>query len=136
MSNQSVSSSAAYSNISDHCTRLWRWTTTAAGIEVAGVALAVFPIVITGLTQFRQGVQSIRHWRRYHTELKNYARVLQSHHMFYLDTLEELLMGVVASDDDRALMKPNLEVRCGRGQNTSSDCDDSLPDFTNLTLIL
>lgn len=76
-----------------------------SGFEVAGITLAVFPIVVNGLTQFTEGIQTIKHWRRYRIQLAQYAQILGNHHVFYRETLTQLLIDIVPSDEDLALME-------------------------------
>lgn len=71
-----------------------------SGFEVAGIALAVFPILVDGLVRFVDGVQTIKHWRRYRVRLQDYADRLRSQKVYYEDTLEELLEGLVQSEDE------------------------------------
>ena len=76
-----------------------------SGFEIAGIALAVFPIAVDGLEHFVNGIQTIKDWRRYRVKLQGYAGVMESARVFYLDTLEELLNGIVESEDEmEALM--------------------------------
>ena len=50
-------------------------------------------------------MQTIKDWRRYRIKLKDYAGQMESARVFYLDTLEELLTGIVESEDEmEALM--------------------------------
>ena len=71
-----------------------------SGFEVAGVLLAVFPIAVSGISQFIKGAETIKHWRRYRIKLENYAAILESHRVYYLDTLDELLIDIIESEDD------------------------------------
>ena len=71
-----------------------------SGIEVAGIALAVFPILVDGLTRFVDSVQTIRYWRRYRIRLQDYADIMATQRVYYQDTLEELLTGIVQSEDE------------------------------------
>ena len=71
-----------------------------SGFEVAGILLAVFPIAVNGISQFIEGTETIKHWRRYRIKLENYAAVLESHKVYYLDTLDELLIDIIESEDD------------------------------------
>lgn len=70
------------------------------GFEVAGIALAVFPILVDGLVRFVDGVQTIKHWRRYRIRLQEYAEIMETQGVYYQDTLEELLTGIVQSEDE------------------------------------
>ena len=102
-----------------------------SGFEIAGIALAVFPIAVDGLEHFVQGVQTIRDWRRYRVKLQDYAGMMESARVFYLDTLEELLNGIVESEDEmEALMskpggitwkQPHYEERLKRRLGRSYD---------------
>ena len=82
------------------------------GIEVTGIALAVFPLVVNGLSHFAEGVATIKSWRRYRRELANYARMLEGQHISYLNTIEKLLDDIVQSDDELASLvkQPGGEV--------------------------
>lgn len=71
-----------------------------SGIEAAGLVLAVFPIVVSGLQQFTQGLEAIKNWRRYHRELSKYARTLETQRIVYLNTIERLFEGIIQSNDE------------------------------------
>lgn len=71
-----------------------------SGLEVAGITLAVFPILVNGMVRFVDGVQTIRYWRRYRIRLQDYADIVESQRVYYQDTLEELLTGIVQSEDE------------------------------------
>ncbi len=74
------------------------------GIEIAGLALATFPIAVDGLRRMVEGVETIRYWRRYRIKLEDYAYNLEAARVYYLDTLDELLMGIVGSDAELAVL--------------------------------
>ena len=77
-----------------------------SGIEVAGIALAVFPILVNGMTHFVDGVQTIKYWRRYRVRIQDYADIIETQRVYYQDTLEELLTGIVQSEGEiRELME-------------------------------
>ena len=71
-----------------------------SGFEIAGVLLAIFPIAVNGISQFVEGAETIKHWRRYRIKLENYAAIVESHKVYYLDTLDELLIDIIESEDD------------------------------------
>ena len=74
------------------------------GVETAGLVLAAFPIIVSGLSCYVQGIQTIRYWRRFRRELTVYAQTLETQRICYLNTLEELLDGIVASDEELAAL--------------------------------
>jgi hypothetical protein len=77
------------------------------GVETAGLVLAVFPLVVNGLGSYVAGADTLRKWRNermYGRELKHLQRQLETQRVIYLNTLEELLTGIVHSDAERALL--------------------------------
>ena len=74
------------------------------GVETAGLVLAVFPLVLDGLSYWLAGVQKVKRWRRIYRQLKNYEIRLQSQRVTYQNTLELLLVGIVQIDEDTAAM--------------------------------
>ena len=78
-----------------------------SGIEVAGLVLAVFPLVVNGLQHFTEGVDTVKSWswKTYHRELINYNRTLTTEEKYCLDTLEALLSGIIRSDDEYDALK-------------------------------
>ena len=92
-----------------------------SGIEVAGIALAVFPILVDGLNHVVAGIDTIKRWKRYKAKLRDYADILEAAEVYFLDTLDELLSDIVHSDDELKMMlsepggalwkQPNYERR-------------------------
>ena len=92
-----------------------------SGIEVAGIALAVFPILVQSLDQVVSGIETIRRWQRYRIKLREYADVLETSSTYFSDTLYELLGDIVHSGEELTLLlddprgplwrKPEYEVR-------------------------
>ena len=76
-----------------------------SGFEVAGVVLAVFPLLVNGLQRFAEGVETIKSWKRYHRELSNYVRTLETQGTYCQDTIEELFDGIIHSDDEYNALK-------------------------------
>lgn len=75
-----------------------------SGVEVAGIALAVFPILIDALAHYKNGLGLINNWRRYRNRLQNYADSLETGKVCYLNTIELLLQDIVQSDDEIKLL--------------------------------
>ena len=75
-----------------------------AGIETAGLVLAAFPIIINCLKKYAEGVKTIKDWRDYGRELADYARKLRVQQVFYQNTTERLIEGIVQPGEDLATM--------------------------------
>lgn len=92
-----------------------------SGIEVIGITLAVFPILVNGLNNVTSGVETIKRWKRYRLKLQEYADIVEAASVFFFDTLDELLGDVVDSDEELELLletpggilwkKPEYEAR-------------------------
>lgn len=77
-----------------------------SGIEAAGLVLAVFPIVVSGLQHFTEGVETMKAWKRYQRELAKYARTLETQRVVYLNTIDRLFEGIIESNEElEAFMK-------------------------------
>lgn len=83
-----------------------------SGIEAAGIALAIFPILVSTLVRSVDGIQTIRNWRHYRIKLEDYADIMRSQKIFYMDTLEELLSDIVETDEDIELLTSEPRGDC------------------------
>ncbi|KAL8733473.1 MAG: hypothetical protein Q9166_002099 [cf. Caloplaca sp. 2 TL-2023] len=75
-----------------------------SGLEVAGVVLAVFPILVNGLNHVVDGIETAKRWKRYRVKLKDYADILESASVYFFDTLDELLGDIVVSDEELSIL--------------------------------
>ncbi|KAL8721669.1 MAG: hypothetical protein Q9181_007658 [Wetmoreana brouardii] len=75
-----------------------------SGIEVASLALTIFPILVAGLSQMMTGIETINRWKRYRLKLREFVFTLESAHVYFFDTLEELLNDIVPSDQELELL--------------------------------
>lgn len=69
------------------------------GVEVASLVLASFPLLIQCLESYAKGVESLRRWQRYSREIKIFIRKLETFRVTYLNTTEQLLDGIVHSEE-------------------------------------
>jgi hypothetical protein len=84
-----------------------RWTTELSmvtGVETAGIVLAILPLAIEGLKAYLEGVRTIEKWWRFDRELANLVRTLDAEYIRYLNTCEELLVGIVPPSTVGALL--------------------------------
>jgi hypothetical protein len=66
-----------------------------SGLEIAGLALAVAPLIISAIEHYRQGLKPFKVWARYHRELGLLQNVLNVEVAKLLDTCEQLLQSIV-----------------------------------------
>lgn len=67
----------------------------ASGVEIAGIVLGSIPLVISALEHYAEGLGTIEKWWRYKRELASLKRILGAECDRFLNTLEELLAGLV-----------------------------------------
>lgn len=78
-------------------------------MEVAGVVLAMLPLLIKGLTGAARAAETFDTLRRSSRELDRYGRKLKRELTIYQTTLVELLEGIVKSDDELQEMMLDTE---------------------------
>ena len=81
--------------------------TMATGIEVAGLTLAIFPVLVDGLKHFKEGVETVRSWQSYRHDLANNFYTLKIARVFFLNTIEELLDGIIQSQEELEALRKN-----------------------------
>jgi hypothetical protein len=69
-----------------------------SGLEVAGVVLGALPLVIAALEHYAQGINTAKRFWRYKTELRSVILQVKTEHRIYLNTLEQLLTGIVRTE--------------------------------------
>lgn len=70
-----------------------------SGFEVAGVVLAVLPLFISALEHYENGLDPIRAFLEFDSELPNQIRKLRDQHIIYNLTMRDLLKPIVDSED-------------------------------------
>lgn len=72
------------------------------GIETAGIALAILPLVVNQLDAYVQGIETLKLFRtrRYRRLFDEYSTELGNQHAILLNTLEQSLEGLVHYDDE------------------------------------
>jgi hypothetical protein len=73
-----------------------------SGIEVAGLVLALLPLVVNQLDNYARGIETLKGLRRYQWDLENYSSNLSAQYAIFLNTLEIFLQDVVDDHDERS----------------------------------
>lgn len=77
---------------------------TMSGIEVAGLVLGAFPLMISALEHFRETAEVLEGWWKIKCEYRKCMRNLKYHKLAFEENLEELLLPLVADEDKLQLL--------------------------------
>ena len=67
----------------------------------------IFPIVVSLASQWIAGVKTIQKWRNFRPRLRKYLSTLEVENTKFLNTLETLLIDVLAAEDEVAKLTSN-----------------------------
>ncbi|KAL3488394.1 hypothetical protein BJX62DRAFT_240090 [Aspergillus germanicus] len=73
-----------------------------SGLEVAGVVLAILPLVVNQLENYVQGLETLKSFRNrtYRRDLQRYLNKTRTHRPQFLNTLEQVLEDAVNDEDE------------------------------------
>lgn len=76
-----------------------------SGIEIAGLVLGAFPLLIQALKTYREGAETLKDWWKIERAYKKTNQDLNYHQILFEENVERFLLPLVADDDElRALM--------------------------------
>jgi hypothetical protein len=70
-----------------------------SGIEVAGLLLGAFPLIIAALEKYRGTAEVLDSWWNIKTKYRKCMRNLKFHKLAFEEALEELLLPLIADED-------------------------------------
>src|ERR1700736_2749168 len=78
------------------------------GVETAGLVLASFPLVISAIQAYRDGLKPLRNWRKYRFLVLELSEAVRSQYIIFENNIERLLDPIVTSSAqmDRLLRNP------------------------------
>jgi hypothetical protein len=71
-----------------------------SGVEAAGIALAVFPLLISALEHYRESAEVLGDWWKFKRKYVKCKRDIEYHHITYTQNLQELLLPLIVDDDE------------------------------------
>src|ERR1700728_2961217 len=90
-----------------------------SGVEIAGLVLATFPLVISALEAYDDGFQQIKEWVRFKGEFAAFLNALARQRIFFRQNLEELLAPIVESDFEMAQLLDDPGGAAWKGDDTN-----------------
>ena len=79
----------------------------ATGIEVAGLILGSFPLVVSALEHYGEGLEAMQNWARFRTDFNAFLSDFIRQQIFFRQHIEDLLSTVVESDYHMGCMLDN-----------------------------
>ena len=76
-------------------------------MDPVSLVLGIFPIVVSLASQWIAGVKTIQGWRNFRPRLRKYLSTLEVENTKFLNTLETLLIDVLAAEDEIAKLISN-----------------------------
>lgn len=101
------------------------------GVETAGLVLAAFPLIVSAIQQYREGLELLKDWWRYRTKFLEFSGNISTQRLIFEENVEILLSPIVTSDVEMAALlkdpggpewaKPDLTKRLERRLPKSYD---------------
>ena len=70
----------------------------ATGIEIAGLVLGAFPLVLGALEHYRDGLRTLQEWWKFRAEFLSLLHEVGVQSVFFTENLEALLAPIVTSE--------------------------------------
>ncbi|RDL42220.1 uncharacterized protein BP5553_02199 [Venustampulla echinocandica] len=75
-----------------------------SGVELAGIVLGAFPLMISALEHYRKTAEVLEGWWKVKTEYRKCMRNLKYHKLAFEENLEELLLPLIADEEKLQLL--------------------------------
>jgi hypothetical protein len=92
-----------------------------SGIEIAGLILGAFPVLIYTLEKYREGAEALVDWWRIQRAYRKCRQDLQFHQILFEGNVERFLLPLVLDDDDYKHLWRTLQGRAGKTKSWRSD---------------
>jgi hypothetical protein len=75
-----------------------------SGIEIAGLVLGVFPVLISALKAYREGAETMTDWWKIARAYKKTQQDLSYHQILFEGNVERFLLPLVVDDDELTVL--------------------------------
>lgn len=91
-----------------------------SGVEVVGLVLGAFPLLIKALKSYPKAARTVRTWNQFRTAVEEYTDTLSTQRIIYWDRVVQLLDDIVSADElNRLYQGTGLDVL----QRSKTGCD-------------
>ena len=105
-----------------------------SGIEIAGLVLGAFPVLIEALQKYRAGADMLDDWWRYRTAYLKSEQQLKVAGVFFEGNVERLLLPIVIDDLERKHLIDNPKAELWTNLDLESRLKNSLPKSYDVVL--
>lgn len=105
-----------------------------SGIEIAGLVLGAFPLLIQALESYREGAEVLSDWWNIKRAYKKCRQDLSYHQLLFEGNVEQFLLPLVVDDDDLKALMANPGNAGWRDPNLEARLRDRLPKSYSLFL--
>jgi len=74
------------------------------GVELAGLILATFPIIVNALENYGEGLETMKDWARFRLDFHSFLNDFIRQQIFFRQHIEDLLSSVVDSEYTMGIM--------------------------------
>ncbi|KAF2786117.1 hypothetical protein K505DRAFT_290273 [Melanomma pulvis-pyrius CBS 109.77] len=105
-----------------------------SGIELAGLALGAFPILIHALESYREGAEVLKDWWHIQRAYKKCKHDLNYHRTIFEGNIERLLLPLVVDDDELTDLMGDPAGEAWEDEELEKRLKERLPNSYNLLL--
>ena len=103
-----------------------------SGIEIAGLLLGAFPLLISALEHYRKSAKVLEDWWQIKREYKKCINELKVQEMAFQNNLEKFLLPLIVDDDEIATLMNDPGGIRWKEQELEKKLENRLPKSYNL----
>ncbi|OCK77569.1 hypothetical protein K432DRAFT_303900 [Lepidopterella palustris CBS 459.81] len=105
-----------------------------SGIEIAGLIMGAFPLLMAALERYREGAELLSDWWRIQRAYKKCKQDINYHRILFEGNLEEFLLPLVADEDELKVLMANPAGEAWEDPELEKRLQDRLPKSYELYL--
>ena len=99
-----------------------------SGVEAAGLMLAVFPVMVMALDQYRESAEILGDWWRFKRKYMKCKHDIEFHQITFTANLEELLLPLIVDDQELEALMSDPGGERWRDQSLEIKLRERLPN--------
>ena len=99
-----------------------------SGIEAAGLALGIFPIILTALENYRETAEVVKDWWKFKRKYVKCKRDVEYYQIAFESNLKQLLLPLVCDDDEIGILMSNPGGAGWQNEDLDAKLRERLPN--------